>query len=377
MRSIARRKLASASVSSLLVAFAAMEAAAAPPESGRAQPGGPKQSSAQFTLRRDEAGGAEGVAARNKARAGDCAGALPLFDAAVKNTIDVTLRRDRGLCHEKLGHPYPAIDDYRAYASARPEASDADPIRERLARLEEQTGQGGPSARAVKDEGSGASGSAAASAGGGRAEASVSLGGSSSSSAKARRDEPTTSDRNYDEYVAQEKIADSAETSSLRYGQGWVLGPVLHLPRYFFGQGGTSDMAYAAGGRFGYSTSASVMILLEGAYAAIGTSGKASAAGGPLVMLGVELRIPISRYASDQLLLGAGAGFERYVASGTRLGVDYVPARFKLAYRHVFGPALALDLGADGGPVYAKPDGGGDGKLGGVAGGSAAFLLAF
>jgi hypothetical protein len=376
MRSFALRHLTFTSACSLLVALAATEASAAPKHHD-----GPKQSSSQFTLRRDEAGGADAVAARAKARAGDCEGALSLFDLAITNTIEPTLRRDRGLCHEKLGHPYPAIDDYRAYLVARPDAADSDQIRDRLAKLEEQTGQGGPSSRAVKEE-EGASGSASASAGGGHAEASVSLGGSSSSSsssssARHKGDEPTTSDRDYDDYVAQEKIADAAETSPLRYGEGWVLGPYLHIPRYFFGDGGTSDLAYSVGAHLAYATSSSVMVVAEAGYAAIGTSGQTSSAGGPLLALGAELRLPISRYATNQILLGAAIGFERYVVSGTHLGVDYLPLRAKLAFRHCFGPALALDLGVDGGPAYGIPDGGGSGKLGGVAGGSAAFLLAF
>ena len=62
------------------------------------------------------------MAARARARAGDCAGALPAFDAAIRVTIEPTLRRDRGLCHEKLGDPFPAIEDYRAYLVARADA---------------------------------------------------------------------------------------------------------------------------------------------------------------------------------------------------------------------------------------------------------------
>src|SRR5690349_21297769 len=67
------------------------------------QPSGPAHSSSQFTLRRQEAGGAEAQAARGRARAGDCAGALAAFDLALRTSIDPTLRRDRGLCHENLG----------------------------------------------------------------------------------------------------------------------------------------------------------------------------------------------------------------------------------------------------------------------------------
>ena len=59
--------------------------------------------------------------ARKRMAAGDCDGALTSFDAALRtNREDPTLYRDRGSCHEKLGHPYPAIDDYREYLTDAP-----------------------------------------------------------------------------------------------------------------------------------------------------------------------------------------------------------------------------------------------------------------
>src|SRR5687767_5687650 len=109
-------------------------------QAAKPAPHGPARSSSQFTLRREDAGGADASVARSRARAGDCQGALAGFDAAINHTIEPTLRRDRGLCHEKLGHPFPAIDDYRAYLTARPDAPDSDQIRQRLAALEEQQG---------------------------------------------------------------------------------------------------------------------------------------------------------------------------------------------------------------------------------------------
>ncbi|MDF2695961.1 MAG: hypothetical protein K0S65_4344, partial [Labilithrix sp.] len=136
------------SLSCVLGALLVAPLAAAQPKGA---PPGPSRSSTQFTLRREEAGGAEAQAARGRARAGDCAGALPSFDAAIRSTEDPTIHRDRGLCHENLGHPFPAIDDYRIYLTARPEAPDADQIRQRLAALEEQTGTGGPSSRSVRE----------------------------------------------------------------------------------------------------------------------------------------------------------------------------------------------------------------------------------
>ena len=74
--------------------------------------------------------------ARARMRNGDCAGALDFFDQALVSSIDPTLYRDRGLCHEKLGDPYPAIDDFRQYLTGAADAADSDDIRQRLARIE-------------------------------------------------------------------------------------------------------------------------------------------------------------------------------------------------------------------------------------------------
>jgi len=76
-------------------------------------------------------------AARRLASIGRCDEALAPFDAAVvSRTEDASLRRDRGICHERLGHPAPAIEDYRAYLSMDPTAQDAASIRTRLDALE-------------------------------------------------------------------------------------------------------------------------------------------------------------------------------------------------------------------------------------------------
>jgi hypothetical protein len=68
---------------------------------------------------------------------GRCDEALEPFDAAVSSrSEDASVRRDRGVCHERLGHPAPAIEDYRAYLSMDPTAPDAASIRTRLDALE-------------------------------------------------------------------------------------------------------------------------------------------------------------------------------------------------------------------------------------------------
>lgn len=349
---------------------------------------GPSRSSSQFTLRREDAGGADAQVARSRARAGDCAGALAGFDAAITKTIDPTLRRDRGLCHEKLNHPFPAIDDYRAYLTARPDAPDSDQIRQRLAALEEQQGVGGPSSKSVKEEGSGetASGDASASAGDGKAEASASMsigsgGASASSSSKgsksrARDDEGSAQGKGFDYYAAQEKKADDAESSALRYGEGWIFGVFLHFPRYFIESNGLSEPGYGVGATLRYAFGGAVTFVSEFGFAGVGEGGANSSKNGPLLMAGIELKIPISRYASDQILLKGGLGFERYTISGTRAINNTLLGRFAVGYRHVFGPSIALDLLIDGGPAYTIPNDG-DNRFEPYFAPSAAFLVAF
>lgn len=353
------------------------------------------RSSTQFTLRREEAGGADAQVARSRARAGDCAGALPGFDAAINRTIDPSLRRDRGLCHEKLNHPFPAIDDYRAYLTARPDAPDSDQIRQRLTQLEEQAGVGGPSSQSVKDDGSGGGGGASASgdasAGAGKAEASASVsigGGSASSSGSSKRggrsararddaaEDGTASGKGFDYYAAQEKKADDADGSPLRYGEGFIFGVFLHFPRYFFEQGGVSDAGYGVGATLRYAMGGSLTLISEFGFAGIGEGGATSARSGPLLMAGAELKIPITRYASDQILLRGGLGYERYTVSGTRVASNVLLGRFAAGYRHVFGPSVAFDLLVDGGPAYFIPEGG-DNRMSPYVAASGAFLVAF
>lgn len=352
--------------------------------------GGPSRSSSQFTLRREEAGGADASVARSRARAGDCAGALAGFDAAINHTIDPGLRRDRGLCHEKLNHPFPAIDDYRAYLTARPDAPDSDQIRQRLAALEEQQGVGGPSSQSVKNKDDGGAGSATAggqaNAGEGNAEASgsVSIGGSGSSSSskgpkssRAKDDEEgSSSGKGFDYYAAQEKKADDADHSPLRYGEGFIIGAFLHFPRYFVGDGTTGDAGYGVGGTLRYALGGALTLTSEFGFAGVGTGGANSSASGPLLAAGAELKIPITRYASDQILLKGGLGYERYTVSGTRIASNVLLGRFAVGFRHVFGPSLALDLLFDGGPAYFIPEVG-DNAMRGYVSGSAAILVAF
>jgi hypothetical protein len=345
-------------------AFAVSHAAAQPAP----KPPGPARSSSQFTLRREEAGGPHAQAARARVQAGDCAGALSEFDAAIEVSIEPALRRDRGLCHEKLGQPAPAMDDYRAYLTARPDALDAESIRERLAALEGQ---------APSRVGTRAQNPELASG-----EASLRMGGRGKAEAKADAKastfgaKPGEQERGYDYYVEQERNADAAASSPLRAGKGFVLGAFLHMPRFWVGDGADNDLAYGVGGTLRYALGSVLSLTSELGWSGIGTAGESTAKSGPLLMGGVELRIPVTRWATDQLLLRGGLGYERHVVSGNRAVTDNLLGRIAFGYRHVFGTSIALELLADGGPAYAIPERG-DNRVNAVLGGSAAFLVGF
>src|SRR5256885_15342176 len=92
---------------------------------------GAQQSRGGVTFSLDRSRNAAAEAARAKAAAGDCKGALDLFDEALRLSIDATLYRDRGACHDKLGDVYPLSDDYSAYLAQSPDAPDYDKIRPR------------------------------------------------------------------------------------------------------------------------------------------------------------------------------------------------------------------------------------------------------
>ncbi|MCL2726091.1 MAG: tetratricopeptide repeat protein [Polyangiaceae bacterium] len=331
MRSFGYREawhmLVSSSCATALVLSVSAAIAAPPKPSSKAAP-----SSSQFTLRREEAGGPSAASARAKVLAGDCAGALSLFDDAINHTIEPTLRRDRGLCHEKLGHPYPAIDDYRAYLVAMPDAPDAEQFRDRLARLEASVGIGGRSRAAAEESGN--------------VDSSVVTANESETGAKATA---KSTGESYDDDKKARDLADDAEQSPLRKGKGFILGAFVHVPRYFFSKEGTSDLGYGVGATFRYSFGPTWSFMSEIGYAGIGKFGSDVAAGGVLLFAGMEARLPLSKYASDQIVLGLGFDFERQLNHATQIGGDFVGGRARAGYRHVFGPELAVEAALDGG----------------------------
>ncbi len=349
---------------------------ASPAEAQKVGNQGRDRSNSQFTLRKDETGTAEAEAGRGRARAGDCKAALTSFDVALRTMIDPTVRRDRGICHEKLGHTFPAIDDYRAYLTSRPDAPDSEQIRQRLAALEGQAktvdeeGTSKPMSERDRDrDQGGAAASASVSVGSEGASASTSTSGTGGESSSARG-------KDLDKLVERERLVDAAENSPLRYGTGFIIGPFLHMPRFWLGSGASSDVGYGVGAAMRYSTGPTVTIITELGYSGIGVGGAASSSSGPLLLGGIEARLPVSRYASDHVLLRGGLGYERQVVTGTRAVTDNVLGRFGLGYRHVFGPSLALEGLVDGGPAFAMPEFGGS-RVNAVVGLSLAFLVGF
>lgn len=371
MRSQKRLLLSSSFVLTLLATAPAFAQRAAPAA-------GPSRSSAQFTLHRDEAGGAESNAARQKARAGDCAGALPQFDAAIRVTIEPTLRRDRGLCHEKLNDPFPAIDDYRAYLVARPDAPDADQIRERLIRLEESVGVGGRLTDQPRDTNDG----------GGSGEGvsgSVSIGGGgvktgSSKTGRARGRGSVSGSRSYDAIAAQERLEESADESPLRFGEGFVLGPYIQLPRWFSAFRGSSSLFFSVGLSLRYAWSETWTFVGDIGYSGlldrgITNVGSGSAPGGLQTFVGFEGRIPLDTYSTNQIYMGIGPGYEYLGGGGGNL--HFLLGRARIGYRHVFGSNVGLEIGADGGggAIFA---GGGAGSQGtALVAANVAFVVGF
>jgi hypothetical protein len=206
-------------------------------------------------------------------------------------------------------------------------------------------------------------------ASGARASASASAGSKDIDGPKAG--EPA---RSYDYYADQERLADAADKSPLRYGSGVVLGPFLHMPRFFIGERAPHDLAYGVGGTLRYSTGPLVTLISELGFAGIGTSGADSALSGPLLFGGAELRFPMSRFAGSHLLLRGGLGYERYIVSGTRAIRPELLGRFGAGVRFVFGPSLGLEFLFDGGPAFLAS---GESRVDVLLGGSAAFVVGF
>jgi hypothetical protein len=273
---------------------------------------------------------------RTRMRSGDCAGALEAFDEVLRTAVAPSANRDRGLCHEQLGHSFPAIDDYRAYLTAEPDAPDADGIRQRLVALEEQaTGHSSASSSDVPDD------ATAVAAG-----ASVDGSGAPAILGKAaRRDKMDSLDRD----------DDREQRSSLRRGKGWGFAPFFAEHKWFSSEssfGDSSTWSECVGMQFRYSFGTSAL-MLEAGYEHYNTTNiDAATLSGLTSLVAFEFRVPLDQDYDNQLLLAPGVGYQHRVVvptdpqfQSTSAGA-FVP-RVRLGYRRMLDAAVALDVALD------------------------------
>jgi hypothetical protein len=315
-----------------------------------------------------DTGQAAAAEARALAAKGQCEKALPVFDRALRSSIDVAVMRDRGLCQEQLGHPFPASDDYRAYLTAMPDAQDASDIQDRLDRLEVQTGVGGPasnpaphrSAEDVPDE---------------RALADESAPGTSDTGKRK-----AVAKKTYDEEEAAYHRYDQAMSSPLRRGTGGIFGI------YTDGRGSTTSGNTVPSFELGASIrwSFSQVSTLYGqigyvTYQESGVDGVAStgiSASGLALGIGYEIRIRLDEGATNAFLLGPIVEYQYITNGNTNQALNFLIPEGKLGYRHIFGYGFGLELTGDVGTtvVLQSQNGGVNGV---IWGGSLALLLSF
>jgi hypothetical protein len=259
-----------------------------------------------------------GEVAEDKMHAGDCAGALDLFDRALRLNVSPELRRDRGACHDKLGHPYPAIDDYRAYLDMRPDAPDADAIRARLDALETETGELKPG-----DKGK-------------EAAISMSIGGESGGAS-------------LDAQERKEQLDGQADSSALRRGHGFEVGLAFDAKHY-----GSSGLAWAEGGELDirYSLSKVSTILAELTVSHVNGASSDTALSGPGFFGGYEARIALNKRVSDAFLIGATFGYENLSQGAAGFAFNVLEPQGRIGYRHVIGPSLGLEATLDAGEAF-------------------------
>jgi tetratricopeptide (TPR) repeat protein len=297
----------------------------------QAQPAPARKYKPQPLMLQKEQLGSENLAniGRARMRKGDFAGALDAFDAALRSSTEPTFYRDRGLCHEKLGDAYPAIDDFRAYLTAAPDAPDADGIRERLERLE----------GAASDHKS-----AAPSGGGGDASGARAHGASGTMAVYTKLD-----------YVERD---DDPLHTPLRKGRGWSVAPFFAEHKWFFSGRAFDDRetwAECVGLQGRWSVSSRDALVLEVGFEHFNsTSLDTYLISGLTSQLAYELRLPLDADYNNQLLLSPGLGFEHLVFSATdpsqesdSFGAFVV--RGRVAFRHMIDTNAGVEAGIDAG----------------------------
>jgi hypothetical protein len=223
------------------------------------------------------------------------------------------------------------MDDYRAYLDARPDAADADMVRQHLEALETQNG-------VVKPAGPSSSN--------GEASVSVSVGSKGGPDAKTAK----TGGESLDSIERNEELDIQADASSVRRGSGFALA--LHFDATHFGTTGLG-WAEGAGLDLRYSLSGVSSLVLGFQYMDVNASGTATSLSGPGFIAGYEARIALDKRVSDAILLGATFGYESLSQSSTGFVFGVIEPKARIGYRHVFGPTFGLEASFDGGPAWA------------------------
>jgi len=289
----------------------------------------PKYKAQPLNLHRDGPGSQAAELGRARMKNGDCPGALDAFDAALTQSHDATLYRDRGLCHEKLGHPFPAIEDYRTYLTVAPDAADGDDIRDRLAKLEDETSGRPP--RATDDT-------------------SVP---SATGAVAPTESSPTASNK-----LDYAEPDEDALRTPLRSGKGWSIAPFLSVRGWLAGNslnGSSAVSAESVGAQVRYATSPHGAILIEAGYELFNlTDADAATISGLSSQLGYETRLPLDLEYRNQFLVAPGLGYEHLAVSltggqGQRFSMGAFVPRVRFGFRHLLTPGAAIDVSFDAG----------------------------
>jgi hypothetical protein len=281
---------------------------------------------------------------------GDCERAIESFDTSLRTNADPTVRRDRGICHEKVGQPYPAIEDYRAYLFRMPDSPDSDSIRERLTALEaaNKTGESHTEGLLAPDWSNQAG-----------IMNSPGLRGTGSGSVKVAPAIKNTAQKDQVEVLEEQELLDNdAAGSPLRRGTGFIIGPYFQYRTW-----GLSSLAlgtgYGAGGSFRQSLGSISTLLLDVGFATYATNaGQATASTLGVLALGeqrsgfdmtlaYEARIRFDSRATNQLTLAVGGELTDLVYQQTKDTFFGILVRGRLGYRHIFGPSLGVEVAFD------------------------------
>ncbi len=289
--------------------------------------------------------------ARKRMAAGDFEGALTAFDAALRtDSEDPTLYRDRGLCHEKLGHPYPAIDDYREYLTDAPEAPDAEAFRGRLSRLEEDTNGSSPSAKANDDT-----------------DVPPATASATIDTEEAKMSTATATSRDKLQYDHE----DDPLYSVLRRGKGFAIAPFFSEHKWFFDGtsfGASETWAECVGLQLRYEVGPVGGLLLEAGYEHFNaTSLDQVTIIGFTSLLAFEFRLPLDADYDNQLFLAPGLGYEHVSFSPTdssfgSIAGNALGPRLRFGYRHLLQDEASIDFSIDGGFTKWFVSDGGEGS---------------